>query len=64
MPGTITDAHGRFTLDDVFEGAPLRVAVRAFGYLPVETIVEPSEDGDYVFELEVDPVVQQLIGVV
>ncbi len=63
VPGTLTDAHGRFELEGVIEGAPLRVAVRAFGYLPVDTIVEADEDEDYVFELEVDSVAQRIIGV-
>lgn len=63
IPPTGTDDHGRFTLDDVFEDVPLRVIVRAFGYVPVDTILLPDEDESYLFELVPDTVVERMIGV-
>lgn len=58
---TRTDAHGRFELGGVFEAVPLRIAVRAFGYLPMDSVIDPREDGRYVFELRVDPLVQAMV---
>ncbi len=61
IEGTLTDAHGRFKLDDVLAEVPLRVIVRAFGYLTVDTILLPDEDENYVFEVEPDPWVENMI---
>ena len=61
IEGTWTDAHGRFKLEDVLAEVPLRVIVRAFGYLAVDTILLPDEDEDYVFEVEPDPWVERMI---
>ncbi len=61
VPGTLTNSWGRFDLDDVFEGIPLRVLVHAFGYLPVDTILLPNEDESYLFELEADTTVERRI---
>jgi hypothetical protein len=58
---TRTDSHGRFELEGVFEGVPLQIAVRAFGYLPMDSVIDPREDGRYVFELEADPLVQAMV---
>lgn len=60
-PPAGTDAHGRFTLKDVWEGNPLAVSVSAFGYLPVDTIVTPAAGDRYVFDLAPDPVVERMI---
>ena len=62
VEGTQTDAHGRFTLDNVLEGVPLRVIVRPYGYLRVDTILLPDEDESYVFEVEPDPWVEEMIA--
>ncbi len=64
VEGTLTDAHGRFTLDDVLEHVPIRVIVRPFGYLTVDTILVPDEDDErYLFEVEPDPWVEEMIEV-
>ncbi|MQA91505.1 MAG: hypothetical protein GEU90_14980 [Gemmatimonas sp.] len=57
-----TDSHGRFRLRGVLERAPLTVRVRAFGYLPVDSIVLPTEDDRYLFELVEDSAVTALIA--
>ena len=63
VPGTLTNSHGRFKIDDVLEGVPLRVIVRAFGYFPVDTILLPDEDESYLFELKPDWLVERMIEV-
>ena len=64
VEGTQSDAHGRFTLDNVLEGVPIRVMVRPFGYLTVDTILVPDKDDErYVFEVEPDPWVEEMIAV-
>lgn len=60
---TYTDSHGRFELENVAEGVSLRIEVRAFGYLPADRTVVAAEDDDYVFELEPDAFVRQMIEV-
>lgn len=60
--GVQTDAHGRFRMD-AFEHVPLQVSVRAFGYLPQDSVLVPTEDESFVFELEPDPVALALIDV-
>ena len=60
---TQTDANGRFSLERVLEGLPLLVTVQAFGYLPVDKILLPSEDESYVFDLEPDTVMERMIEV-
>jgi hypothetical protein len=57
-----TDAHGRFSLD-ALEEVPIMVAIRAFGYLPLDTVLVPTEDDDYDFDLAVDPLVDRMIEV-
>lgn len=56
-----TDAHGQFDLDDVYEGVPLQIEVRSFGYLPLDTTFVPDDDERHEFELFVDPAVQRVI---
>lgn len=63
VSGTLTDSHGRFEFERVPEGAAIRIEIRAFGYLPVDTVVYAAEDEEYVFALEPDEVVQQMIRV-
>ncbi len=63
VAGTHTDAHGRFTLEDVLEGVPVRVVVRPYGYLRVDTTFVPNEDEEYLFEVEADPWVEEMIAV-
>ena len=58
-----TNAHGHFDLDDVVEGAPLRIEIRAFSYLPLDTTFVPDDAGRRVFELEVDSLMIRMIDV-
>jgi len=62
VPGTLTDANGRFKLEDVLEGVPLRVIVRPYGYLRVDTIFLPDKDETYIFEPVTDPWVEGMIA--
>ncbi|MQA92060.1 MAG: hypothetical protein GEU90_17850, partial [Gemmatimonas sp.] len=59
---TESDTHGRFRVD-AYEEAPLQVSVRAFGYLPLDTVVTPDEDGRYVFDLREDSLVEKMVAV-
>jgi hypothetical protein len=61
--GAATDAHGRFELEGMLEGAPLRFTVESFGYVTLDTVVVPREDDEYVFDLRPDPVVEAQIAV-
>ena len=56
-----TDTGGRFDLDDVWAGAPLRVIIRSFGYLPLDTTFIPDDEERYEFDLHTDPVIARLI---
>ena len=58
-----TNVHGRFDLDDVFEHVPLRLAIRAFGYLPVDTTFVPDHEERYPFDLVPDPLMEKMIEV-
>ena len=57
-----TDVRGRFDLD-VWEGVPLTISVRAFGYFPQDTTVVPGEGADYRLQVSPDPLVTRMIGV-
>lgn len=59
----VTDAHGHFDLDDVYEGVPLGLAIRAFGYLPLDATFVPDDEGRRVFDLTEDPVMARMIEV-
>jgi hypothetical protein len=61
-PSTRTNRHGRFRLTDVWEGNPIAVTVAAFGYLPLDTIVEPMAGDRYVLNLARDLVVEKMIA--
>ena len=56
-----TNVAGRFKLEDIPAGPPVRFSVRGFGYLPVESVLSAFEDTTVVIFLEVDPVVQRMI---
>lgn len=56
-----TDNAGRFDLE-VWDGTPLLVQVRAFGYFGVDTVVVPEPDSSFVFPLVTDPLVERLIA--
>jgi hypothetical protein len=55
--------RGHFDIDDVIEGAPLRVRVRAFGYLPIDTTLIADDDGRHDFDLVRDTLVERMIAV-
>ncbi|MDT8341300.1 MAG: carboxypeptidase-like regulatory domain-containing protein [Longimicrobiales bacterium] len=56
-----SNAAGRFEVD-AWAGAPVRVLVRAFGYLPLDSVVVVEEGEDtYRFLLREDPVVRRML---
>jgi hypothetical protein len=56
-----TNRRGGFDFE-VWEGVPIMVCVRAFGYLSVDTLLVPEEEDEtYFFELEVDSLVERMI---
>lgn len=57
---TRTNARGKFDVRG-WEGIGLLVQIRAFGYLPVDSVLDPSPDDDVLFELVPDPVVERMI---
>lgn len=56
-----SNLFGRFDLDDVFEGADLRLVIGAFGYLPLDTTFIPDHEERYPFGLSQDPVMTRMI---
>jgi len=58
-----SNLYGRFDLDDVFEHIPIRLAIRAFGYLPLDTTFVPDGEERYPFDLVEDEVMTRLIAV-
>jgi hypothetical protein len=58
----VSNLFGRFDLDDVFDGPPLRLFVRAFRYLPVDTTFIPDDEERHSFDLVPDPVMDRIIG--
>lgn len=56
-----TNLFGRFDLDDVFDGPPLSLTIRAFGYLPLDTMFIPDDEERYPFDLMPDPVMARMI---
>jgi len=59
----LTDAHGQFDLDDVHEGRPLTVVIRAFGYVQLDTTLVPDDEGRHDFDLVPDSLVMSMIAV-
>jgi hypothetical protein len=57
-----TNQRGHFDIDDVLEGVPLRMRVRAFGYLPVDTTLIPHDQDRHDFDLVGDTLVERLIA--
>lgn len=61
--GATTNGAGRFSLD-AWEGHPLYVGIRAFGYLPLDTVVVPDPDHDsFTFPMRTDSLVERMIDV-
>jgi hypothetical protein len=58
---TRTNGRGGFKLTG-WQGTPLQVEVRAFGYMPLDTILVPEERQKYDFLLEPDLVVKRMIA--
>ena len=58
----VSNALGRFDLDDLWEDRPTRVGLRAFAYLPVDTVILPSEDLDVEFSLVADPLIEKMLA--
>jgi hypothetical protein len=56
-----SNLFGRFDLDDVFDGPPLRVLIRAFRYLPLDTTFIPDDQERYAFEMAPDPIMARMI---
>jgi hypothetical protein len=57
-----TNLFGRFDLDDVFDGPLLRVSIRAFRYLPLDTAFVPDHKQRYSFDLRLDSLMDRMIG--
>jgi len=57
-----TNQRGHFDIDDVI-GAPFRMRVQAFGYLPIDTTLIPDDDRRHDFNLVRDTLVERLIAV-
>jgi hypothetical protein len=58
-----SNVEGRFDLQDVWVGAPLRLAIRSFGYLPLDTTFVPVSDEQHLFNLTRDTFVDEMIEV-
>lgn len=58
-----TGWRGRFELDDAYEGVPLRLIIRAFGFMPMDTTFVPDDSDRPDFDLEPDPVGQEMIAI-
>ena len=56
-----TSLGGRFDLDDVFDGPPLRLILSGFRYLPLDTTFIPDGEERYPFDLAPDPVMTRMI---
>ena len=60
---TATNVTGRFRLERVPAGPPIRISLRGFGYLPLDTVVAAFRDTTLALELDPDPLVQRMIDV-
>lgn len=61
-PRAVTNPRGNFGLDDLWEGTPTRVSLRAFGYLPVDTVILPRDGLDLDLALTPDPLIEKLMA--
>ena len=57
-----SNLFGRFDLDDVFDGPPLRISIGGFRYLPLDTTLIPDDEERHSFALRPDPVMERIIG--
>jgi hypothetical protein len=57
-----TDVGGRFRVE-AWEGVPVRILVRAFGFLPLDTLVEAENDARLRLDLQEDSVVIRMLAV-
>lgn len=57
-----TNGRGRFKVSG-WQGIGLLLQVRAFGYLPLDTVITPGTDESHVFDVEPDPFVERMIEV-
>lgn len=61
QPATQTRPNGNFSLD-VYEGVPVGLSIRSFGYQPLDTVITPMEDDDrHIFHLRPDSTALRLI---
>jgi hypothetical protein len=58
----VSNALDRFDLDDLWEGRPTHVSLRAFGYLPVDTVILPSDDLDVELWLVADSLIEKMLA--
>jgi hypothetical protein len=56
-----SNLFGRFDLDDVFEGARIRLLIQAFRYMPLDTTFVPDDRERYPFDMAPDPVMWRMI---
>jgi Carboxypeptidase regulatory-like domain len=59
---TRTDAIGRFRFSRVPVGPDVGISIRGFGYLPVDTLLQPERDTTLHVVLRPDPVAQRMIA--
>lgn len=59
---TRTSWGGRFKIK-VGDGVPVRVIIRAFRYMPLDTVFVPRGDHTYHFDLEADPLIARMIDI-
>ena len=59
---TRTNARGRFDVTG-WEGMGLFLEIRAFGYMPLDTVIEPGDGRPRVYFLRPDPLVEEMIDV-
>lgn len=57
----VTSLSGRFDLDDVFDGPSLRLTIRGFRYMPLDTTFIPDDEDRHVFDMAPDPVMSRMI---
>lgn len=55
-----TNGRGQFDVSG-WEGVGLLLQVRAFGYLPLDTVIAPGSDESYLFDMDPDPLVERMI---